>query len=70
MPNIANIDGVIFGNIIQTKTRIMTNSDVFHVKGANTKPSVMTVPKSVMKQAARIVLPNSPLLKPYSIITV
>ena len=42
---------------------------VFTVNGAKIRPSATTVPRSVIKQAARMVLPYSVVLKPNSIIT-
>ncbi len=42
---------------------------VFIVNGAKMRPSATTVPRSVTKQAAKIVLPYSVLLKPNSSIT-
>ena len=69
-PNFAKASGVILGRPTKAPASATTKSSVFQVKGAKTRPSVTTVPRSVMKQAARIVLPKSVRLKPYSIITV
>ena len=46
-----------------------TNSSSQPLKLANSTPSASTVPKSVMKQAARISLPSSVLASPVSIMT-
>ena len=52
-----------------TRHATTTLTSVCSVKGAKTNPRKMTVPRSLMKQAARMALPKSVLFKPSSSIT-
>ena len=54
----------------QSTTDIITTNTTSQIlKLANNPPRASTVPKSVMKHAARIILPKDVSLKPPSIIT-
>ena len=57
------------GNTTNTATDTATKTSVRSVKGEKIRPSAITVPRSLMKQAARMVLPYSVVLKPSSSIT-
>lgn len=46
-----------------------TNTAVFLVNGEKMRPRAITVPRSLMKQEARIALPYSVTLKPSSSMT-
>ena len=47
----------------------ITNATSHQSYSANSRPNARTVPRSVMKQAARMILPSSVALYPRSIIT-
>src|ERR1700679_1548407 len=61
--------GVRNGNTAKTTTETPTKMSVLIVNGEKISPSAMTVPRSLMKHAARIALPYSVVLKPSSSIT-
>src|ERR1700690_1138257 len=69
LPYFLKNQGVTYGNTAKTTTLTTMNITVFMVKGAKIRPRAMTVPRSVIKQAARIVFPNSVLFRPSSSIT-
>jgi hypothetical protein len=61
--------GVRNGSTIKITTLTTTKISVFIVKGEKIRPNAMTVPRSLIKQAARIAFPNSVTLKPNSSMT-
>ena len=61
--------GVTTGSRTKAATQPPMKTTVFQVNGANMSPRAMTVPRSVTKQAPRMPLPNSVLLKPVSSMT-
>ena len=66
----SNIHGAIARDSIESTTAVTApNREQPGRSEANTTPSASTVPRSLMKQAARMILPISVLLNPVSIIT-
>ena len=57
------------GRAATTTTVAAMNTIVLYVKGANSTPSAITVPRSLMKHAPRMPLPKPVRLKPVSSIT-
>src|ERR1700691_1313957 len=61
--------GVRNGSTTKTTMETTTKISVLMVNGEKINPSAITVPRSLMKQAARIAFPYSVTLKPSSNIT-
>src|ERR1035437_352048 len=61
--------GVTKGRTAKTATETTTKISVLMVNGEKINPNAITVPRSLMKQAARMDLPYSATLKPSSSIT-
>jgi len=57
------------GSTIKTTMPVPRKINVLIVNGAKISPSATTVPRSVTKQAARMILPYSAVLNPNSSIT-
>ncbi len=68
-PTLSKNQGANLGSSQSATAVAAPNSASQASKCANTMPSASTVPRSVMKQAARMILPSSVLLKPVSTIT-
>src|SRR5438105_4211466 len=58
-PYFAKKRGVRHGSTTNAPMLTTTNTSVRIVKGEKIRPSAITVPRSLMKQAVRIALPNS-----------
>jgi len=68
-PYLLKNHGVRNGRPMNTTTETTRKISVFMVNGEKINPSAITVPRSLMKQAARIALPYSVTLNPSSSIT-
>src|ERR1035438_7661232 len=68
-PYLRKKHGVRKGRAAKTATEVATKIRVLMVNGEKISPKAITVPRSLMKQAARMDLPYSVTLKPSSSIT-
>ena len=68
-PNFRKKRGVRYGSATKAIAATAAKATVRIVKGANSSPRAMTVPRSVMKHAARTVFPKSVLFSPNSSMT-